>query len=128
MFRVSTPEFEQLVHDAVSALPKVHRDKLDNVGFFVQPFPTPLQRQRSKLTPNQTLLGVYEGVPLSQRNGMMKLLPDTITIFQIPIESSVNGLRELKLQIKHTVWHEVAHYFGLNHEQIYDIEDHFESK
>jgi len=125
MFRVSSEDFEQLVHQAVDALPKVHRDKLQNIAVFVRDLPSPEQRTKGKLRPNQTLLGLYEGVPLSQRGGNLKLLPDIITIFQLPIEARVNSLDELKQQIKHTVWHEVAHYFGLGHEQIYGIEDSF---
>ena len=125
MYRVTEPEFQQMVHDAVDELPQVHKDKLQNIAVFVRDTPRPEQRAKGRLRPDQTLLGLYEGVPLSQRGGNTKLLPDIITIFQIPIEMHVNSLAELKLQIKHTVWHEVAHYFGLNHENIYDIEETF---
>jgi predicted Zn-dependent protease with MMP-like domain len=125
MYRVSEEEFQKLVHDAVDELPKVHRDKLQNIAVFVRDMPSPEQREKGRLRPDQTLLGLYEGVPLSQRGGNTKLLPDIITIFQIPIEYRVSSLDELKRQIKHTVWHEVAHYFGLDHRQIYDIEDTF---
>ena len=114
MYKISTEEFELLVHDAVDGLPKVHKDKILNVGFFVRDIPSDEQIKRSGLLEGQILLGLYEGVPLSQRGGNIKLLPDTITLFQIPIEMSINSLDELKKQIQNTVWHEVAHYFGLN--------------
>ena len=123
MYKISTEEFELLVHDAVDGLPKVHKDKILNVGFFVRDIPSDEQIKRSGLLEGQILLGLYEGVPLSQRGGNIKLLPDTITLFQIPIEMSSNSLDELKKQIQNTVWHEVAHYFGLNHKMINAIEN-----
>ena len=122
MFSVSPDEFEKLVHDSVDNLPKIHKDKLTNVGFFVLDFPTKEQAMRSGLRPGQMLLGLYEGVPLSKRGGTLKLLPDTITLFKKPIELSVNTYPELLEQIHKTVWHEVAHYFGLDHDKIYDIQ------
>ena len=85
MFKISTQEFEQLVHNAVDGLPKVHKDKIINVGFFVMDMPTSEQARAAKLKPGNMLLGLYEGVPLSKRGGNLKLLPDTITLFQIPI-------------------------------------------
>ena len=123
MYKISTEEFELLVHDAVDGLPKVHKDKILNVGFFVRDIPSDEQIKRSGLLEGQIWLGLYEGVPLSQRGGNIKLLPDTITLFQIPIEMSSNSLDELKKQIQNTVWHEVAHYFGLNHKMINAIEN-----
>jgi len=123
MYKISSEEFELLVHDAVDGLPKVHKDNISNVGFFVRDVPSDEQIKRSKLSKGQMLLGLYEGVPLSQRGGNIKLLPDTITLFQIPIELSCNNLEDLKKQIKNTVWHEVAHYFGLNHDMINAIEN-----
>ena len=123
MYKISSNEFEKLVHDSVDGLPKLHKDNLKNVGFFVLDFPTNEQIARSNLNPGQMLLGLYEGVPLSQRNGAMKLLPDTITLFKIPIEKSVNSMDQLKSRIKNTVWHEVAHYYGLDHDKIHEIEN-----
>ena len=122
MYRVSLEEFEQLVGDSVKKLPEVHRDRLDNVGFFVLPSATEQQLMSGKVGPHQMLLGLYEGVPLPQRNGLAKTFPDKITLFQQPIELTVSSLAELKQQIYKVVWHEVAHYFGLNHERIYAIE------
>ncbi|MEI8187828.1 MAG: metallopeptidase family protein [Candidatus Saccharibacteria bacterium] len=123
MFKISTQEFEQLVHNAVDNLPKVHKDKIMNVGFFVMDMPTLEQARAAKLKPGNMLLGLYEGVPLSERGGNLKLLPDTITLFQIPIEMTSNSKEQLIGQIKNTVWHEVAHYFGLDHEKIYSIQN-----
>jgi predicted Zn-dependent protease with MMP-like domain len=128
MYTITQKEFEGLVQESVEALPKTHKDKITNIGFFVRDVPSQIQAQKAKLQPGNTLFGLYEGVPLSQRNGVTMLMPDTITIFQKPIESHSNSLSELRMHIKHTVWHEVAHYFGLDHAQIHNIERLFEEQ
>jgi predicted Zn-dependent protease with MMP-like domain len=74
------------------------------------------------LAPYQTLLGLYQGVPLSRRQGMQTTLPDTITLYKFPILQSVSNLSELKEQIRHTLWHEIAHYYGLNHTEIHNLQ------
>ena len=123
MFVIDTLEFEQLVNNAVDRLPKIHRDKIQNVGFFVRENPSPQQLMSAGVRPGQLLLGLYSGVPLPQRNGNQRMMPDTITIFQRPIEFICHDLASLKKQIRQTVWHEVAHYFGLNHDRIYQIQN-----
>jgi predicted Zn-dependent protease with MMP-like domain len=123
MYKISEQQFEQLVQEAVESLPETHRSKIKNMGFFVRQLPSIEQARKAGLKPGMTLFGLYEGIPLSQRNGASIVMPDMITIFQEPIENRSNDLKELRQHVKHTVWHEVAHYFGLNHKQIYDIED-----
>jgi predicted Zn-dependent protease with MMP-like domain len=125
MFSVTQKQFEQLVQEAVDSLPKIHRDNIKNIAFFVRKKPSKKQSVRSNLKIGDTLFGLYEGVPLSQRNGVTMLMPDTITLFQEPIESRSRDLKELRIHIKHTIWHEVAHYFGLDHSQIHGIERTF---
>jgi predicted Zn-dependent protease with MMP-like domain len=122
MFQVTDVEFHSLVNTAISELPKTHIDQLKNVAFIVEYYPSLDQRQKLKLADNQTLFGLYEGIPLSQRQGTSKLLPDKITLFKIPIEMSVHDIMGLRAQIKHTIWHEIAHYFGLDHEAISKLE------
>lgn len=122
MFKVTDEEFSNFVNEAVNSLPKTHTDKVKNVAFIVDYYPSPEQREKLKLADNQTLFGLYEGVPLSQRQGNTKLLPDKITLFKVPIEMSVNDITGLKEQIRHTIWHEIAHYFGLDHEAISKLE------
>lgn len=122
MFKVSDKQFHQLVNEAMSTLPKQHIKNLKNVAIIVEDLPSERQRINLKLNQNQTLLGLYEGTPLSQRQGNQKILPDKITLFKLPIESQVNGLDELKNQIRHTLWHEIAHYYGLDHPAIQALE------
>jgi predicted Zn-dependent protease with MMP-like domain len=127
MFKVSTEEFENLVKQAVESLPKTHRERLHNIGFFVRKNPSKKQAEKARLQPGMSLLGLYEGVPLAARNGLTTMMPDTVTIFQEPLEQQSSSLKELNQNIKHTVWHEVAHYFGLDHKRIREIEKTFES-
>ena len=122
MIIVSRKEFEDLVERVVAQLPKEYLKRLKNVAFIVEEEPSLIQRQQQMLRPNQTLFGLYEGVPLSNRNGMDKMLPDKITIFKKPMEFASNNMNELFDNIGRTVWHEVAHYFGLDHEMIGELE------
>ena len=122
MWQVSDSEFHELIDQAMSELPKEHIKPLKNVAILVEDYPSESQRINLKLSGYQTLLGLYEGVPLSKRQGTQKILPDKITLFKGPIESRVNNEAELKEQIKHTLWHEIAHYYGLDHDAIHSLE------
>jgi predicted Zn-dependent protease with MMP-like domain len=122
MYTVSREQFESLVNEGIEALPILYRERMENVAIIAEDQPSPQQRERLKLRGDQTLLGLYEGVPLSARGGQVKLLPDKITLFKIPLEASSNGLDELKENIRHTIWHETAHYFGLGHQRIHELE------
>jgi predicted Zn-dependent protease with MMP-like domain len=84
--------------------------------------PTPAQREQLRLNCDQTLLGLYEGVPLSQRQGMTHVLPDRITLFKDPLSQRTNSLVELREEIRHTLWHEIGHYYGLDHDRIHQLE------
>ena len=122
MVEVSDETFQQLIDQALETLPKEHTDRLENVAILYEHVPTPEQRQKLALRQDQTLFGLYEGVPLTRRQGAGKLYPDKITLFMYPLCASANTLDELREQIRHTLWHEIAHYYGLNHDQIRDLE------
>jgi predicted Zn-dependent protease with MMP-like domain len=122
MFIVSQEQFEKLVEDGINAIPKPFIDKIDNIAFLVEDEPSQEQRRQLGLRCNQTLFGLYEGVPLPQRMGAVKIMPDKITIFKKPIEHYAHNLDDVKKQVIHTVWHEVAHYFGLDHDRIHELE------
>ncbi len=124
MIAVSDQEFETYVTQSIDRLPSPYKENIKNIAFFVTDEPTMQQRKRLGLRPCQSLYGLYEGVPLPARNGNdSNLLPDTITIFKIPHEQHANSEQELRLQIANTVWHEVAHYFGLDHARIHELEN-----
>lgn len=120
---LSDSEFESVVSEAIDNIPKMYQDRLNNVAFLIEDDPTPEQRVKLSLYPNETLLGLYEGVPLPSRGGTLKLLPDKITIFKNPILSSGQNLQEIKKQVAKTLWHEVAHFYGLDHSKIHALEN-----
>lgn len=122
MFTLSNEEFDDIVAEAVAKVPEPYKSRVNNVAFLVEDQPTPQQLQKLRLFRGELLFGLYEGVPLPQRLGTTKLLPDKITLFKQPAELVSNSLAELKEHIRHTVWHEVAHYFGLNHDRIHELE------
>ena len=122
MFIVTDERFSEMVADALASLPKDHREAIKNVAVVYSERPTPEQRVELELRSDQTLFGLYQGVPLAQRNGVTSYPPDKITIFKEPMEFAVDSEAELYEQVRYTVWHEVAHYFGLNHKQIHELE------
>lgn len=116
---VSYSEFESMVGQAIDALPKKYASRLKNVAFVVEDEPTAEQRQKLHLHEGHLLFGLYEGIPQTARgNNYNLVLPDKITIFKLPIEAVSRNREELEEQIRYTVWHEVAHHFGLDHGQI----------
>lgn len=116
MFTVSQKQFEDFVGEALDSLPKRYQDHLNNVVIMVEDDPSPEQRVKLNLHSGQSLYGLYEGIPLTRRgNNYSFVLPDRITIFKNPTEASVDSIDELKEHIRHTVWHEVAHFYGLDH-------------
>jgi len=122
MIEISDEQFQALIDTALSELPGEHVKNIKNVAILYEQEPTPQQRQELLLRHDQTLLGLYEGVPLSQRQGMTRLFPDKITLFKGPLTRMTGNPEALKEQIKHTLWHEIAHYYGLNHDRIRELE------
>jgi len=109
-------EFEQLVFIAVSTLPDEFANKLENIDVVVQDWPTAEQLRRTGLSHNQSLLGLYEGVPLTKRGRHYALvLPDKISIFQKTIEAKCGQHdTEITAEIARVVKHEIAHHFGIS--------------
>ena len=115
-----TLEFYELVERALEGLPPELSALLDNVAIAVDGWPeysTPLVAD----DPDDTLYGLYEGVPLTERGaGYYGMLPDKITIFQGPLERDFPR-EELEEQIRITVVHEVAHHFGIDEERLEEL-------
>ncbi|MCZ6539528.1 MAG: metallopeptidase family protein [Chloroflexi bacterium] len=118
---MSRESFEELVRDAVSSLPDRFLSKMGNVGVVVADRPTQDQRAENNLGPHETLFGLYHGVPLTERGAYVPPLPDVITIFQEPIENSSDSMEKLERQVRTTVTHEVAHYFGFSDDELVDM-------
>jgi predicted Zn-dependent protease with MMP-like domain len=120
---ISRPEFENLVLEAVAEIPESFRRRLDNVAFTVESRPDSEHRRRFSLGPNDTLLGLYQGVPNTRRGiDYGNVLPDKITIFQEPLAQACPDLATLKREIRKTVLHEVGHYFGLSDAELRKLE------
>ncbi|MCL4841703.1 MAG: metallopeptidase family protein [Bryobacteraceae bacterium] len=101
-------DFDRLVDDAMRVIPPRFRPRLRNLVFVVEPEP-----------PRPGLLGLYEGRPLTLRSSFEPVaFPDRITIFQGPHERMARNEAELRQLVEETVWHEVAHYFGLDEQQV----------
>jgi predicted Zn-dependent protease with MMP-like domain len=123
MMTLTDEQFDDLITRAMDELPQRYIKGLDNVAIVQADEPTQEQRIKMKLSDHQLLLGLYEGIPLTQRgNGYSFVLPDKITLFKDQILSVVRDEAELFDQIKRTLWHEIAHYYGLNHSRIDEIQ------
>jgi predicted Zn-dependent protease with MMP-like domain len=118
MMQLTDEQFDQLITDAMNELPQEYITGLNNVVIIQADEPTPEQVIKMKLDNQHVLLGLYEGVPLTERSGGMTMLPDKITLFKHSILRVVNNEADLREQIKRTLWHEIAHYYGLNHSHI----------
>jgi predicted Zn-dependent protease with MMP-like domain len=116
--QVSRDSFEDLVRDAVSAVPEKFLSKMGNVSIVVADRPTAGQMLENNLRPGDVLYGLYDGVPLPERGSYVPPLPDVITIFQESIERTSRDINELAEQVRTTVFHEVAHYFGFSDSEL----------
>jgi len=106
--------FECLVAEAVASLPEEFRAKLENIDVVVEDWPTSGQLAKVGLGHGQTLLGLYQGVPLTRRGRHYGLVPpDKVTIFQKPIEAKCRYDTDIVREIQKVVRHEIAHHFGI---------------
>ena len=118
--------FEHLVADALGMMPQSFRQAVRNVAVIVEDAPAPELLDDVGIDPPDTLLGLYEGVPLPERDWTHgNALPDRITLFQKPIEAASQNDNEIVVVIGETVIHEFGHYFGLSEEEIEEIEERY---
>lgn len=113
--------FERLVEKAVRELPPDFRERLDNVQIIVQAEPDPDDLAEVGLDNRSTLFGLYQGVPQTDRVNYGLNLPDRITLFQGPIERSCQSNWQIRYEIRRTVWHELAHHFGISDDRLHEI-------
>ncbi len=124
MISVSNDEFEAMIAEAIDALPERFLDHAKNVAIVWADEPSQEQRVKMKLRPYESLYGLYEGIPLINRGDNYNLvLPDKITIFKHPIVRHAANHEAIKQQVLHTLWHEIAHHYGLDHDRIHELED-----
>jgi predicted Zn-dependent protease with MMP-like domain len=111
-------KFEELVKQGIEAIPKRFLKKLDNVDIVVEDEPTEKQMEKLKLRKDVKLFGLYEGIPQTKRGFYSGVLPDKITIFKKSIEEAAFDEKQIKEMVKKTVWHEIAHHFGMDEERV----------
>lgn len=125
MKQLTDQEFDALITQAMDELPQEYITGLDNVAIVQADEPTEEQIIKMKLRDGAILLGLYEGIPLTQRgNGYTFVLPDKITLFKHSILRVVRSDEELFEQIKRTLWHEIAHFYGLSHARMDELQRH----
>ena len=114
-------EFEDLVSEAIATLPREFRERLRNVDVIVQDEPTAEQMQAARVPRGHILFGLYQGVPLTVRNGMTPLFPDRVTIFRGPLLRRYSDPETIRAEVRHTVIHEIAHFFGISDDRLREL-------
>jgi predicted Zn-dependent protease with MMP-like domain len=117
-------KFEELVIEALNELPVEFQEKLENIDIVIAYQPTSKQIAEMGIKRGTTLLGLYEGVPLTKRSHQYGMVPpDKITIFQKPIEDQCRSEQEIAMEVQKVARHEIAHYFGMDEASLERIED-----
>jgi predicted Zn-dependent protease with MMP-like domain len=117
-------QFEELVHRAMRKLPRKFKEKIANVVVVVEDWADDETLAEMGIEPPDTLYGLYRGIDLTRRDsGYGNVLPDTVTIYQGPIEEDCDDEEEMAELVRETVIHEIGHYFGLDDETMHRIED-----
>lgn len=112
---MDSKKFEWLVAKAIDSLPEEFRERLDNIDVVVADDPTRSQLAELGKEKGQTILGLYEGVPLTSRSQNYGwVTPDKVTIFQKPIEAICENDTQIVTEVQHVVLHEIAHHFGIS--------------
>jgi predicted Zn-dependent protease with MMP-like domain len=123
---VRRAEFERRVAEALASIPRRFRDAMKNIAIVVEDEPSRELLDEMAIEPPDTLLGLYQGVPLTERPwGYGNTLPDRVLIFQGPHEREADDDDDLVVAIGETLIHEIGHYFGMSEEQIEEIEDQY---
>lgn len=116
-------KFELLVLRAVESLPEEFHTRLENIDVVVEDWPDRSQLDKVGLGRGQTLLGLYQGVPLTRRSAHYGMVPpDKITIFQKPIEAKCRDDARITAEIQRVVRHEIAHHFGIGDRRLRELE------
>jgi predicted Zn-dependent protease with MMP-like domain len=121
---VEEARFSQLVADALDSLPREFLERMENVEVLIEDWPSreDLEEVGLSLRDRSSLLGLYHGVPLTRRDTYYAALPDRITIYQKPIERVAGeDDDEIREQVRHTVIHEIAHYYGISDDRLDEL-------
>jgi len=121
--KVTEEEFEELVAEAISSLPKKFKEKMENIVVVIEDLPSRELLMEMKIKSPYGLLGLYRGVPYTRRGIWYRnVMPDKIIIFKKPIEIRCKNKKEIKESVRRVVIHEIGHYFGLGEADLRKIE------
>jgi predicted Zn-dependent protease with MMP-like domain len=122
--KLTREEFEEAAVSALKRLPGFLKEKMENVDVVVEDWASREILSQMRLRSPYELLGLYQGIPLNKRGYYYgNVLPDKITLYQIPIESVCRSREEIIERVKEVVIHEVGHYFGLDDERLRELEE-----
>jgi predicted Zn-dependent protease with MMP-like domain len=113
--------FEAIVQRALDGIPMPFRSALGEVAVVIADDPSPEQRRDNELGPDDTLYGLYEGVPRTEWGADWAAVPNKITIFRLPLEDDFGDTDELEAEIRLTVTHELAHHLGIDDERLDEL-------
>jgi predicted Zn-dependent protease with MMP-like domain len=118
-FLLHRDEFERLAEEAWEAIPEDIREHFSNVTIFIQDEPSTDDLEAGRVGPGHTLLGLYQGVPISKRGfGYGMVLPDRVLLFQGPIERCARHKSDIPQIVYDTLWHELAHHLGMDEKEV----------
>lgn len=113
--------FETLVAEALATIPEPFRAALDEVAIVIDDEPSPEQRHSEGLRPDETLYGLYEGVPRTEWGADWAPIPNKITLFRLPLEADFPDPEELAEEVRLTVIHELAHHLGIDDDRLREL-------
>jgi predicted Zn-dependent protease with MMP-like domain len=114
--------FDQLVEESLLSIPREFQAKLDNIELLIADWPTQEQRHAAGLGPEQTLFGLYQGVPHTQRRTSYGLVPpDTVILFRGPITAIGRTRSGIAHIVRQTVLHEIGHHFGIDEARLREL-------
>jgi predicted Zn-dependent protease with MMP-like domain len=124
---MTNEEFEKLASEGIDLIDERFLKKLKNVEIVIEDDPTTFQMKKVHMK-GGFLFGLYEGVPQTKREGYGQVLPDKITIFKNPIERFFQNPEDIRRAVADTIWHEIAHHFGMDEHQVRHAESERQNK
>lgn len=119
MYTASEDEFQSYVDEAIETVPQAFKDKISNLVFIAEDYPSASDMERLGLEDRYSLLGLYSGTPYTHRgHWYFGTVPDRIILFQKNIERLCSTSQQLKVKIREVIVHEIAHYFGMTEDEI----------
>lgn len=119
--RISRAQFERLVEEGLNLIPAEIRRLMDNVQIAIEDAPSDDLLDALGVPEDETIYGLYEGTPLTERTADYSALPDRIIIYRRPLLEDFDDPDELRHEVARTVIHEVAHHFGIDEDHLAEL-------